>query len=642
MCGICGLFGQVEFVDPERIKRMTFSLEHRGPDQEAFFYSPTLALGIRRLAIVDRAGGRQPIKNETEHIQVVFNGEIYNYKELREMLQARGHSLRQAGDGEVIPHLYEEFGMDFPSKLRGTFAIALWDDKKHKLLLVRDRLGVKPLYLRYRHNGLAFASELRSLLIGESAPEVDLFALDQYLSYRYVPAPYTIFQEIYKLEPGTLLAANLKRSVVETKAYSYWQIPDLNNSYDFNQAAGAVRDALEEALKIRWPEEVPAAYFFSGGLDSAGLVALHNKNYSEPARTYAIGFERPSQTRDFRYYSELEQASAAAKLLNTCHFERIVTLEEVKKNLTWILTVMDEPIADPTAIPLHFLSEFAAAQGEKVVISGEGADELFGGYTTYLEPGNYRKYHSLPEWVKALAERGFPTKTKRFSLSLSERYFGVGGLLKESQKQELYTLDLKAELASLNQSCPARNILELPGYAEEERMLRFDLLSWLPENTLMKSDKMTMRHSLEMRLPYLDQHLVELGASLPYQLKLHSNQSKAVLRQALKQLLPKEIVDRPKNGFPVPITAWLMHEFRQEMRNVLLDSKARMLNYVNKNKLEELLKGEVSSRSARLIWALYTIETYLAYTVQPLKSSNVRLRLVQSHKPMRKLGANMI
>lgn len=615
MCGICGLFGSAEYIRVPRLKQMTQFIKHRGPDEEAFYVSPTLAFGFRRLAIVDLTGGHQPLTNENRHVRVIFNGEIYNYKELREDLVRKGHTLEQAGDGEVLTHLYEEYGLDFPSKLRGTFAIALWDERLRRLLLVRDRLGVKPLYVRYNFEGLAFASELRALLIGETKPDINLQALDQYLSYRYVPAPNTIFRGIYKVPPGATLMVTYKKGELQVRTKTYWLLSNAKEEISFEEASERVRTSLKEALRIRWPDEVPAAYYFSGGLDSAGLVAMHQSLYSERARTYAIGFERPRHTRDFRYYSELDQARNAAKTLETQHYERVIPFADVQQRLGQILTAMDEPIADPTAIPLYFLSEYASSQGEKVVFSGEGADELFGGYSTYLEPSNYRRYHQLPAWARSVAEHMFPQKTERFSLSLKERYFGVGGLLRSAQKQALYSLSMRAALEVAKPYFPEQQLLENKRLSEEERMLQFDMCSWLPENTLMKSDKMTMQHSLEMRLPYLDHELVELGMSLPLQYKVRPKESKAVLRSAFAGCLPAKMASQPKNGFPVPLAAWLMEELKAEMKNVLLDPGARIREFLLPRKIEEMLQTN-SSRSSRFIWALYVLEVYLAFSLR--------------------------
>lgn len=610
MCGISGLFGQENFVNLDRLKRMTQWMIHRGPDEEAIFLSPPLALGFTRLAIVDIKGGHQPIKNEEQSICSIFNGEIYNYRELRSVLIQKGHDLSQQGDGEVIPHLYEEFGLSFASKLRGTFAIALWDQRSSKLMLVRDRLGVKPLYYRLTREGLAFASEVRALLIGEDKPSINTSALDQYLSYRFVPEPNTIFEGIYKLAPGTILSANLENGKTVINTVSYWQLPKTKAEVSFKDAVESVRETLKESLLIRWPMEVPAAYFFSGGLDSSALVAMHQAHLKEQARTYTVGFEKPKATGDYRYYSELLQAREAAKYLKTNHFEQVVSLNEVKGSLAKILLGMDEPIADPTAVPLYFLSQFAAANGEKVVFSGEGADELFGGYTTYYEPANYRRFNQLPLFTRTLAERLFHDKVKRFSRPLKERYLGVGGLLRPDQKQWLYSLRMNT-LINENKGYPEQRFLEDESLSEEDRMLQFDLSTWLPEDVLMKSDKMTMYHSLEMRLPFLDHQLVELVHALPFGYKINRHSSKRILREAFSCYLPRKIINRPKNGFPVPITAWLTQELTDDIKGVLLDPGLRISEFILPSKIEEIVKTEISHRSARLIWALYTLEIYL-------------------------------
>lgn len=613
MCGICGLLTGTQRVDMPLLRVMTGSLQHRGPDEEAFYVGRNIGLGFRRLAIVERGAAHQPFQNEGGHIRVVFNGEIYNYKSLKESLGKRGHRFGQGGDGEVIAHLYEEYGFTFPAHLRGTFALALWDGRRRRLLLSRDRLGVKPLYfyLNESRSDLCFASELKALLHGVEDPQVDLEALDQYLSYRYVPAPYTLFRHIRKLEPGTSLIVGWRGERLDARRVRYWRLPEESLALSMSEAVQRVDEALNDAWQIRWPEEVPAGYFFSGGLDSAGLAALHQKSRAEPARTYAVGFEQPEKTRDYRYFSELEQARAAAKLLGTVHRERLVTRREVEERLAEVILAMDEPIADPTALPLYFLAEFAAAAGEKVIFSGEGADELFGGYTVYREPLQCRRYRALPGWLRACAEGAFPAQTRRFSLSLPERYFGVGGLLRPDHKEGLYRPDVWAELRV--KSFHGLEELGDEHWPEEQRMLRFDMLSWLPENTLMKSDKVTMAHSLEIRLPYLDHHLVELGVALPLNFKVSHRESKTVLRQALRAYLPREIWQRPKNGFPVPVTAWMQGEWREKMLEVILDPAAGIGRYFRWDALAERFTGPLSSRSARLMWALYTLEVYLGY-----------------------------
>jgi asparagine synthase (glutamine-hydrolysing) len=280
-----------------------------------------------------------------------------------------------------------------------------------------------------------------------------------------------------------------------------------------------------------------------------------------------------------------------------------------------IILGLDEPIGDPTAIPLYFLSEFVASQGEKVVLSGEGADEVFGGYTTYFEPAAFRRYQELPWVVRSLAKKLFPQKVKRFSLNLEERYLGVGGLLRNDQKQGIYSLSMLHGLREGERCFLEQEYLKDGRYSEEDRMLKFDLCSWLPEDALMKSDKMTMQYSLEMRLPYLDHELVELVYSLPFEYKVSQNITKSILRSALEPHLPKEISSRSKNGFPVPITAWLTYELKNEIREVLLDPGSSLRQFILPQKVEELFQSEISHRSARLIWALYTLEEYLYLTI---------------------------
>lgn len=614
MCGICGQWhiegGSERTV--ELLERMTTTLSHRGPDEEGYYTQGGVGLGFRRLAIVDRFGGHQPFVNETGQIRALFNGEIYNHKELKAELSNRGHLLNQYSDGDVLTHLYEEWGFTLANHLRGVFAVAIWDQRKRRLILLRDRLGVKPLYywLSPDQRELKFASEIKVLLNGGVQPVLDLLALDLYMSTRYVPAPFTILQGIRKVEPGNCVIVQEKEHQLVCQSLAYWQMPEEQYAVDKDMAIEKIRHQLWESWRIRWPEEVRAGYFFSGGLDSSGLVAMHQAAGLERARTYSVGFEQPRMTKDFRFYSELDQAKAVAKMLETQHHERIVARAEVEERLPEIIQALDEPIADPTAIPLYFLAETATAAGEKVIFSGEGADELFGGYSVYWEPINRRRYLATPAWFRAGAAMLLPRMDRHYQRDLTERYAGVGGLLNTAEKNSLYRMDIQQQLLDKDSQFFGWEELTKTWRAEEESMLRFDMRSWLPENTLMKSDKITMAHSLEIRVPYLDHRLVEYTMGLETGLKIRRGRTKELLRQAMRAYLPPKVCLQAKNGFPVPLTAWLAGEWRDRVLETVFDTGNLTAGVFNLSKLEAFLQQTNSQRAARLLWALYSLELY--------------------------------
>ncbi|WP_407307137.1 asparagine synthase (glutamine-hydrolyzing) [Desulfosporosinus sp. SB140] len=614
MCGICGQWHIESGTERtlELLEKMTTTLSHRGPDQEGYYEQHGMGLGFRRLAIVDSCGGHQPFSNENGLIRVVFNGEIYNYRELINELTNRGHLLNQGSDGDVLAHLYEEWGFTLANRLRGVFAAAIWDECKRRLLLFRDRLGVKPLYywLSPDQRELKFASEIKALLKGGVQPVLDPLSLDLYLSTRYVPAPFTIFQGIRKVEPGTCVMVQEKEHRLVCQSLVYWQMPEEQYMVDKDIAIEEIRHHLWESWRIRWPEEVRAGYFFSGGLDSSGLVAMHQAAGLEQARTYAVGFEQPRLTKDFRFYSELDQAKAVAKILGTQHSERLVGRAEVEQRLPEIIQALDEPIADPTAIPLYFLSETATVAGEKVIFSGEGADELFGGYSVYWEPINRRLYQATPAWLRAGAAKLMPQLDRHYQRNLTERYAGVGGLLNTAEKNSLYRMDiLQQQLSKVKQYFGFEELTNT-WRAEEESMLRFDMRSWLPENTLMKSDKITMAHSLEIRVPYLDHKLVEYTMGLETGLKIQRGRTKELLRQAMRAYLPPQLCRQAKNGFPVPLTAWIAGEWQHRVREIVFDAGNLTAGVFNLSKLEVFLQQTNSQRAARLLWALYSLELY--------------------------------
>ena len=561
MCGICGMAGMV---DEELLRKMCQMLAHRGPDDEGFYLGEEAALGHRRLAVLDIARGHQPMHNEDRSLWLVFNGEIYNFQELKALLLKKGHEFYTLGDAEVILHLYEEFGEGCLPRLRGMFALAIWDEPKKRLFLARDRLGIKPLYYAFLQEKIIFASELKALLLSELVSrELNLAALDAYLTFRYIPAPGTIFSNIRKLPPAHYLTwkALETRGKGRISISRYWDLPYApgprkSKSY---YAHRLLRE-LKEAVGLRLISEVPLGAFLSGGVDSSAIVALMSEASGAAVKTFCVGFEDEA-------FDERPFARRVAEDFSTEHQTLVVKGEAPP--LLEVAWHLDEPLADAASIPTFRMARLAK-EYVTVVLSGEGADELFAGYSQYKVARALANLH--PPWPASaglLLGRFFPQdgyvgRGLTFLASLSDpssAFLRLMAVFTEEEKKGLLVDEVYERIrAGPRAALEARRCLEAEPGSWVEKIFRRDLRTWLPDDLLLKGDKMTMAWGLEQRLPYLDHRLVEFALNIPVDLKVRLFGEKFILREALKGRLSKEILSRPKHGFSVPWQDWMSGE----------------------------------------------------------------------------------
>jgi asparagine synthase (glutamine-hydrolysing) len=598
---------------------MTEGISHRGPDDFGYHVQGRVGLGHRRLSIIDLEGGRQPMSNEDDSIVVVFNGEIYNYQDIRKALLRRGHQFKTRSDTETIVHAYEEYGDDCVQQFRGMFVFALWDQRRERLLIVRDRLGIKPLYYYQGPDSLVFSSEIKSLTECPEIPrEVDETSLNLYLSLRYVPGPRTMFKGILKLQPGHLLVAD--REGVRLR--KYWDItygPPLSDSED---AVRQFQSLLEESVKLRMIAEVPLGVFLSGGLDSSAILAIMSKaRQGEPIKTFSVGY--PSTNGEDDENCEVAFARQAAQAFGAEHHEfnlNALDFADFVPKLAWQL---DEPLADPSCIPLYFISRLAR-QHITVVLSGEGADEILGGYGIYRKMLALENLRQIPgaEWTAArlagLAPEGrYQNVLEMTSLPLAQRYRGISRGFRPALQARLIRQRMRANqnlddiFAPLFQATSHTSPLN--------RMLYADSKVWLPDDLLLKADKMTMANALELRVPFLDHKLVEFAAQLPDSMKLKGGVGKVLLRRILKGVLPESILDRPKKGFPVPVLAWLRGPLRDFTRQTLLVPGSACRRFFDLQVLEEIVDGqEAGVDRQQEIWSLLIFEFWhRAFMRQP-------------------------
>ena len=560
MCGICGMAGMVE---EGLLRDMCRMLAHRGPDDEGFYVGEGAALGHRRLAVLDIARGHEPMHNEDRSLWLVFNGEIYNFQELKALLLKKGHQFYTLGDAEVILHLYEEFGERCLEKLRGMFALAIWDEAKRRLFLARDRLGIKPLYYAFLQGKIIFASELKALLLSPLiSRKLDLAALDAYLTFRYIPAPCTIFSDIRKLPPAHYLTYEVREGQKGRISIGrYWDLPYApgprkSKSY----YAQRLLQELKEAVRLRLMSEVPLGAFLSGGVDSGAIVALMSEASDAAVKTFSVGFEDEA-------FDERPFAERVAEDFSTEHETLVVKGEAPPlKEVAWYL---DEPLADAASIPTFRMAKLAK-KFVTVVLSGEGADELFAGYSQYkvarvLE--NLRVPWSSSAGIilsHLLYQDGYLGRGLAFLGFLSDppqAFFRLMAVFTEEEKEDLLIDEVYKEIkAGPRAILEARRRLRAEPGSWMEKIFRRDLKTWLPDDLLLKGDKMTMAWGLEQRLPYLDHKLVEFALNIPVDLKVRLFGEKYILREALKGRLAEDILSRPKHGFSVPWPNWLKGE----------------------------------------------------------------------------------
>ncbi len=576
MCGIHGILDLTGApVPPEVISRMGRITRHRGPDDEGIHTDGALAIGMRRLSIIDLAGGHQPLSNEDGSLWLVANGEIYNYRELARELTAQGHHLRTGSDCETLLHLYEQHGDDFLAQVNGMFAFALWDARRKRLLLGRDRLGIKPLYVWNDGKRIVFGSEAKAILAVPGIPtELDRHALASYLELGYVAAPQSMFKGIRKLPPATILIAE-NGGVTERR---YWRVPDrVDRSVDEAAWIAQVREGIERAVQLQMVSDVPIGAFLSGGVDSSAVVAFMAAHSDRPVKTYAIGFDGGDAEA---YYNELPWARRVATLFGTDHHE-ILVRPDVVSLLPRLLWHMDEPIADSAFVTTYLVSEFAK-RDVTVILSGVGGDELFGGYRRYLGNHYQQRFERLPSGLRrAMAVLGAKLPSDRHSpllntLRLAKGFLASAGLpLDERYRSYVEVFDEAAAAEMLRAPMTGNGDPLAAAFADAKsdddlnRMLVVDAATQLPDDLLLLTDKMSMAVSLECRVPLLDHTLFELAASMPQEIKLRGGRLKHVMKAALADVLPRDILERKKRGFGTPMGAWFKGALAPLLRQLL-------------------------------------------------------------------------
>ena len=599
----------------ETLRRMLNTIGHRGPDAEGMYRSGRVGLGHKRLKIIDLTTGKQPLSNEDGTVWVTYNGEVYNYKELTEYLVKKGHQFKTSSDTEVIVHLYEEFGEDCVKQLRGMFSFALWDDRKKILLLARDRVGIKPLYYCQTQESLLFASEIKAILTDPSVQaEIDPALLDSFLTYFYVPGPQTLFKNIRKLEPGHYMT--VKNGQV--KVTQYWELSFDKVSKKFGEAEEELEHLLSQTVRDHMISDVPVGVLLSGGVDSSGVLSFAVENTHQSVSTFTVGFD--GGCTDERPYARL-----AAKSFGAVNHEVTITPREFWKFLPKYVWHMEEPVCEPPAVALYYVSKLAR-EYVTVLLSGEGGDEAFAGYQSYR---NIFWLEKIKTWLGPLAGvagRLIPGSNSRTGVS---RYGKYGPLMRTSLEDHYYShssapyeffnrhySDLYSPefLATIQRRSRAqvsqRHFARVKGLDPLDQMLYVDTKTWLPDDLLIKADKMTMANSLELRVPLLDHRVLEFAASLPASYKLKNHKMKHILKKALSRRVPSEILNRKKTGFPVPYSGWLSHELRKAVSEVLLDETALARGYFRRGALEAMMNPPSGQQYSKELFSLVTLELW--------------------------------
>jgi asparagine synthase (glutamine-hydrolysing) len=625
MCGIAGIVACDGLHADERARAVMMRdvIAHRGPDDAGLYADDRAALAHRRLSIVDLAAGHQPLANEDESVWIVFNGEIYNHASIRNDLESAGHRYRTRSDTETIVHAYEQWGEACVERLRGMFAFAIWDVPRRRLLLARDRLGVKPLYWTVTAGRLLFASEIKSILqSGLVKPEADAAKLPEQLSTRSLAGPSTLFKGIQRLMPGHVLLFEDGRAQVR----QYWDVPRRaeNSPAERLTEADAVRrfrELLEESVRIRLMADVPLGMFLSGGLDSSAIAALMSRMIDRPLQTFSVAFAD-------RAFSELEYARQVSAAIGADAHEIVIDESDFFGSLPRLIWHEDEPIAHTSSVPLHFVSQLASTH-VKVVLTGEGSDELLAGYGRYPRfvmnwnlgqayakvPGAVRQWVAdavvprLPSTLNRYAARSFLARAATPEALFFDNFAAVG----LDRQRSLLSGDVSSLVSAERAYGPSRTYFDAPNGASTllDRVLYADVKTYLVE-LLMKQDQMSMAASIESRVPFLDHKLVEFAALLPDNLKLRGFRTKWILREAIRDVLPPAILSRPKMGFPVPFNIWMRGPWNAVAREVLLDTRSRQRGVINAPAVERLLDehaaGVVNAGDA--IWSLLNLELW--------------------------------
>jgi asparagine synthase (glutamine-hydrolysing) len=601
VCGICGIVSTGAPVDPDRLAAMSATLVHRGPDSDGTLLDGPVGIAARRLSIIDLETGDQPIANEDGRVHVVQNGEIYNYRELRTGLERRGHRFRTRADTEVLVHLYEEQGADFARLLRGMFALAVWDAPRRRLVLARDRFGIKPLYYRASEDELEFASELRALPRGEIDPD----AVEAFLALNSIPAPLTIFRDVRKLPPGHVLEWESGETRLTRFARPAPVAAGETRDDDEAELIEECRARMRDSVRAHLVSDVAVGVLLSGGIDSSLLAALAAEESPEPLRTFSIGFEE-------RSFNELEQARLVAERYATAHRE-LVLRPDAALLLPALAEAFDEPFADSSALPTYLVSELAARE-VKVALSGEGGDELFGGYYTYAADLLADRVGPLAALARPLVER-LPTSTAKASFDYKAKRFVRGARLAPLERhhawKEIFSPELRAELTASHGDFDPLSLHrvrfeETKGAELLARLQDVDLGLYLADDLLVKTDRASMAHSLEARVPFCDQVVASFALSLPTRHKVRGLRKKVLLRRAAAPLLPRSIVSGRKQGFSIPAAAWLRGELEPFARETLASDTLKRQGFFRPETVSRLIDEHVAGKEdrSRQLWGL--------------------------------------
>ena len=617
MCGIAGLIFPSSVAGmPAALDAMGRAIAHRGPDDTGVLLANSadgawqLGLLHRRLSIIDIATGHQPLGNEDGDVQIIFNGEIYNFQPLRDELIALGHHFRTASDTETIVHAYVQWGEACVQHFRGMFAFAIWDARHERLFMARDPFGKKPLFLWQHEGKLAFGSEIKALLaLPDVAPQADQAAIWDYFAYRYVPGPATLFQGIRKLAPGS--TATWENGVL--REHVYYTPPDSRPRLAAPLPADPVAtflDKLDESVRIRMISDVPFGAFLSGGIDSSAVVALMSRHAGVPVKTFSVGFKEGG-------FSELAYAADIARQFSTEHHELEVSVDQVIALLPDLVRFRDAPVAEPSDIPIYLLAK-ESRKTVKMVLTGEGSDEILGGYPKHVYERYAGNYQMLPGLLRrsliepaigALPYRFRRAKTAIVNLGLEafdERMPRWFGMMSDQERARLVAMPAPSRQRDPSLGCGSA------GNSALRRILCFDQLSWLPDNLLERGDRMTMAASLEARMPFMDHELAAYVSSLPDEYRVRGRTTKWILREAMKQLLPQAILERPKVGFRVPVNEWFRGPMKDYLYEHLTGAESRTRHYYHAQALQQVLAEHVAGRQnhEKLLWSLLTLEIW--------------------------------
>ncbi|MEH7649823.1 asparagine synthase (glutamine-hydrolyzing) [Bacillus safensis] len=602
MCGFVGVFNHRPLSETteqeELIKQMNRLIVHRGPDDEGYFHDEHVGFGFRRLSIIDVEHGKQPLSYEDEKYWIIFNGEIYNYVELKEELVKKGYTFSTDSDTEVLLATYCHYKEEAASKLRGMFAFLIWDKEAQLLYGARDPFGIKPLYFTQMDEQVYFASERKSLMAVSENILFDETSLQQYMSFQFVPEPNTLDQKVHKVEPGHQFTL---RPGQEIEFKTYWKVQFKPEQTQEQKLIEEVRDAIYDSVKVHMRSDVPVGSFLSGGIDSSFIVSVA-KEFHPELKTFSVGFQQDG-------FSEVDVAKETADKLGLQNFSAVISPEEYMNELPKIVWHLDDPLADPAAIPLYFVAKEAKKQ-VTVVLSGEGADELFGGYNIYREPLSLKPFESVPSMLKKLLLRlarlmpeGMKGKSfiVRGCTPLEERYIGNAKIFEEPVKKNL--------LKQYDPNITYRDVTktyfeESAGYSDINKMQYVDIHTWMRGDILLKADKMTMANSLELRVPFLDKVVFEAASKIPEELKTKDGTTKYLLRKAAEGIVPDHVLNRKKLGFPVPIRHWLKNEMNAWAKDIIKNSQTD--EYINKEYVLDLLNEHCAGKGdhSRKIWTV--------------------------------------